>query len=407
MGLNNTPTGERLHIGFFGMVNAGKSSLVNKITNQDLSVVSSLEGTTTDIVKKNMELLPLGAVTIIDCPGFGDKTEIGEIRMKKAKIATNQADIAILAVDASKGLRDTDREITEIFKSNNIPFIIAYTKCDLLEKVPENTENEIYVSAKSGENIEKLKELIGSLKPQNQDKKILDGLVKKGDTIVLVMPIDASAPKGRIILPQQMTLREILDLGATAICCQDADLEETLAKLKNPPSLVITDSQSFGKVMKIVPDTVALTSFSILFARYKGELGALLEGASALDNLKDGSKVLISEGCTHHRQCGDIGTVKLPAWIKNYTQKEIEFSFTQGGEFPETLTGFDLIVHCGGCMLNEKEMKSRMAQAKAENIPITNYGMVISKVNGILQRAVAPLSVQSCKKGTVKFTVPF
>ena len=388
MSLNNTPTGERLHIGFFGMVNAGKSSLVNRVTNQELSVVSDLEGTTTDIVKKNMELLPLGAVTIIDCPGFGDNTEIGEIRMKKAKIAVNQADIAVLAVDSGKGLCDTDKEIIEIFKNKNIPYIIAYTKCDLLDKIPDDG---LYVSAKTGHNIEKLKELIGACKPQKQEKKILEGLVKKGDTIVLVMPIDASAPKGRIILPQQMTLREILDENACAICCQDCDLEETLSKLKNPPDLVITDSQSFGKVMKIVPESVPLTSFSILFARYKGELNSLLEGASALDNLKDGSKVLISEGCTHHRQCGDIGTVKLPNWIKNYTQKEIEFSFTQGGEFPENLGVFDLIVHCGGCMLNEKEMKSRMAQANDEKIPMTNYGMVISKVNGILARAVAPL----------------
>lgn len=389
MGLNNTPTGERLHIGFFGMVNAGKSSLVNKITNQELSVVSDLEGTTTDIVKKNMELLPLGAVTIIDCPGFGDNTEIGEMRMKKAKIAINQTDIAILAVDSVKGLCETDKKIMEIFKSKNIPYIIAYTKCDLLENVPDFSEKEIYVSSETGENIEKLKEIIASLRPQKQDKKILEGLVKKGDTIVLVMPIDASAPKGRIILPQQMTLREILDENATAICCQDTDLAETLSKLKNPPDLVITDSQSFGKVMKIVPPSVPLTSFSILFARYKGELNSLLAGASALDNLKDGSKVLISEGCTHHRQCGDIGTVKLPAWVKNYTQKEIDFSFTQGGEFPDSLTDFDLIIHCGGCMLNEKEMKSRMAQAQDENIPMTNYGMVISKVNGILNRATA------------------
>lgn len=389
MGLNNTPSGERLHIGFFGMVNAGKSSLVNKITNQELSVVSDLEGTTTDIVKKNMELLPLGAVTIIDCPGFGDNTEIGEMRMKKAKIAINQTDIAILAVDSVKGLCETDKKIMEIFKSKNIPYIIAYTKCDLLKNIPDFSEKEIYVSSETGENIEKLKEIIASLKPQKQDKKILEGLVKKGDTIVLVMPIDASAPKGRIILPQQMTLREILDENATAICCQDTDLTETLSKLKNPPDLVITDSQSFGKVMKIVPPSVPLTSFSILFARYKGELNSLLAGASALDNLKDGSKVLISEGCTHHRQCGDIGTVKLPAWVKNYTQKEIDFSFTQGGEFPDSLTKFDLIIHCGGCMLNEKEMKSRMAQAQDENIPMTNYGMVISKVNGILNRATA------------------
>ena len=391
MSLNQTPSGERIHIGFFGMVNAGKSSLVNKVTNQELSVVADFEGTTTDVVKKNMELLPLGAVTIIDCPGFGDSSEIGEKRMKMAENAINYTDIAILAVDSKKGLSDGDQEIIKTFKSKNISYVIAYTKCDLLESVPESKENEIYVSSKTGYNIEKLKEILGTLKPEKQEKKILDGLVKAGDTIVLVMPIDASAPKGRIILPQQMTLREILDANATAICCQDADLAETLGKLKNPPDLVITDSQSFGRVMKIVPKNVPLTSFSILFARYKGELGALLDGASALENLKDGSKILISEGCTHHRQCGDIGTVKLPAWIKSYTQKNVEFTFTQGGEFPENLQDFDIIIHCGGCMLNEKEMRSRMEKAKAQNIPMTNYGMIISKVNGIIDRAVKPL----------------
>ena len=391
MSLNQTPSGERIHIGFFGMVNAGKSSLVNKVTNQELSVVSDLEGTTTDVVKKNMELLPLGAVTIIDCPGFGDNTEIGEKRMKMAENAVNYTDIGILAVDSLKGMSKKDAELIEIFKAKNIPYVIAYTKCDLLKDVPESKENEVYVSSKSGYNIEKLKEILGSLKPEKQEKKILEGLVKTGDTIVMVMPIDASAPKGRIILPQQMTLREILEAGALAICCQDTDLKDTLSKLKNPPDLVITDSQSFGKVMKIVPDSVPLTSFSILFARYKGELNALLQGASALDNIKDGSKILISEGCTHHRQCGDIGTVKLPAWIKNYTQKQVEFTFTQGGEFPENLAKFDIIIHCGGCMLNEKEMHSRMARAKDQNIPMTNYGMAISKVNGILDRAVKPL----------------
>lgn len=391
MSLNQTPAGERIHIGFFGMVNAGKSSLVNKVTNQELSVVSDLEGTTTDVVKKNMELLPLGAVTIIDCPGFGDNSEIGEKRMKMAENAVNFTDIGILAVDSNKGMSKKDIELTELFKSKNIPFVIAYTKCDLLKDVPECKENEIYVSSKNGFNIEKLKEILGTLKPEKQEKRILEGLVKAGDTIVLVMPIDASAPKGRIILPQQMTLREILDAGACAICCQDTDLTDTIAKLKREPDLVITDSQSFGKIMKILPESIPLTSFSILFARYKGELNELLDGASALDNLKDGSKILISEGCTHHRQCGDIGTVKLPAWIKNYTQKQVEFTFTQGGEFPENLKEFDIIIHCGGCMLNEKEMKSRMTRAKDQGVPMTNYGMVISKVNGILARAVAPL----------------
>lgn len=395
MSLNETPSGERIHIGFFGSVNAGKSSLVNKITNQELSVVSEIKGTTTDLVQKNMELLPLGAVTIIDCPGFGDDSEIGEKRIKKAKKALSCTDIAVLAVDSTIGMNDSDKKLTEIFKNKNIPYVIAYTKSDLLEKVPESAENGIFVSSKTGENIEKLKEMIGLLKPRKEDRKILEGLVNKGDTVVLVIPIDESVPKGRIILPQQQTLREILDIGAAAICCRDTELEETLLKLKNPPSLVITDSQAFGRVSKLVPESVPLTSFSILFARYKGELNTLLAGANALDTLNDADKVLISEGCTHHRQCGDIGTVKLPAWIKKYTGKNIEISFTSGTEFPDDLKDYKLIIHCGGCMLNQKEMYSRMARANDDNVPMTNYGMVISKVNGILNRAVKPLCVSS------------
>lgn len=387
MSLNQVPAGERIYIGFFGQVNAGKSSLVNKVTNQEISVVSSQKGTTTDLVQKNMELLPLGAVTIIDCPGFGDDTEIGALRMKKAKRAINYTDIAVLVVDAMVGMNTDDKKLIELFKNKNIPYIIAYTKADLLEKIPDSDKNEIFVSAESGQNIEKLKEMLAGVMPQNKEKKILEGLVKKDDTVILVIPIDEAAPKGRIILPQQQVLRELLDIGATAICCKDTELSKALEKLKNPPELVITDSQSFGKVSAILAKEIKLTSFSILFARYKGELGILLSGASALDTLKDGAKVLISEGCTHHRQCGDIGSVKLPAWIKNYTGKNIEFSFTSGMEFPEDLSGYDLIIHCGGCMLNQKEMKSRLTLSKDENVPITNYGMVISKVNGILERA--------------------
>lgn len=387
MSLNQTPSGERIHIGFFGCVNAGKSSLVNAVTNQELSVVSSQKGTTTDLVQKNMELLPLGAVTIIDCPGFGDTTEIGSLRMKKAQKALNYTDIAVLAVDATLGLNDEDKALIKLFEKKNIPFVIAYTKSDLLKEFSQIPENSLYVSAKTGENIEKLKQMLANALPEEENRKILDGIVKENDTVVLVIPIDEAAPKGRIILPQQQVLRELLDLGATAVCCKDSELLKTLEKLKNPPDLVITDSQAFGRVAKTLPESIFLTSFSILFARYKGELDTLLNGADTLDNLTDGSKVLISEGCTHHRQCGDIGTVKLPAWINGYTGKKIEFSFTSGMEFPENLTDYDLIIHCGGCMLNKKEMQARMALASDENVPITNYGMVISKVNGILSRA--------------------
>ena len=387
MSLNQAPSGERVHIGFFGCVNAGKSSLVNAVTNQELSVVSSQKGTTTDLVQKNMELLPLGTVTIIDCPGFGDTTEIGYLRMKKAKRALSYTDIAVLAVDATLGLNDEDKALIKLFEKKNIPFVIAYTKSDLLKEFSQIPENSLYVSAKTGENIEKLKQMLANALPEEENRKILDGIVKENDTVVLVIPIDEAAPKGRIILPQQQVLRELLDLGATAVCCKDSELLKTLEKLKNPPDLVITDSQVFGRVAKTLPESIFLTSFSILFARYKGELDTLLNGADTLDNLTDGSKVLISEGCTHHRQCGDIGTVKLPAWINGYTGKKIEFSFTSGMEFPENLTDYDLIIHCGGCMLNKKEMQARMALASEENVPITNYGMVISKVNGILSRA--------------------
>lgn len=387
MSLNQAPSGERVHIGFFGCVNAGKSSLVNAVTNQELSVVSSQKGTTTDLVQKNMELLPLGTVTIIDCPGFGDTTEIGYLRMKKAKRALSYTDIAVLAVDATLGLNDEDKALIKLFEKKNIPFVIAYTKSDLLKEFSQIPENSLYVSAKTGENIEKLKQMLANALPEEENRKILDGIVKENDTVVLVIPIDEAAPKGRIILPQQQVLRELLDLGATAVCCKDSELLKTLEKLKNPPDLVITDSQVFGRVAKTLPESIFLTSFSILFARYKGELDTLLNGADTLDNLTDGSKVLISEGCTHHRQCGDIGTVKLPAWINGYTGKKIEFSFTSGMEFPENLTDYDLIIHCGGCMLNKKEMQARMALASDENVPITNYGMVISKVNGILSRA--------------------
>ncbi len=386
-----TVQAERLHIGFFGVRNAGKSSLVNAVTGQSLSVVSDILGTTTDPVKKAMELLPLGPVVIIDTPGLDDEGELGEMRIKKARQILGMTDIAVLCVDANKGICDLDRELTEIFKKKNIPYIVAYNKADLVKTKKKLAENEIYVSAKTGENINLLKEKIASLSgKEKEEKKLVADLVSKGDLVVLVIPIDAAAPKGRIILPQQQTLRELLNSGVTAVCCRDSELSETLAALSKKPKLVITDSQAFGKVSKIVPNDVMLTSFSILFARYKGNLEILVRGAVALGSLKDGDTVLISEGCTHHRQCGDIGTEKLPKWIGEHTQKKLNFEFTSGTEFPEDLSKYALVLHCGGCMLNAREMQSRMRYSEDEGVPMTNYGVAIAMMNGILKRSLEP-----------------
>lgn len=386
-----TQSGERLHIGFFGMRNAGKSSLVNAVTGQSLSVVSDVLGTTTDPVKKAMELLPLGPVVIIDTPGLDDEGELGEMRIKKARQILGMTDIAVLCVDAVKGFSLLDTELTEIFKNKNIPYIVAYNKADLLENRKDLAENEIYVSVISGENINLLKEKIASLSVKEKDeKKLVADLVSKGDFVVLIIPIDAAAPKGRIILPQQQTLRELLDAGVTVVCCRDTELEKTLSALSEKPKLVITDSQAFGKVSKIVPEDVLLTSFSILFARYKGNLEALVRGAVKLDDLKDGDTVLISEGCTHHRQCGDIGTEKLPKWIGEYTKKNLNFDFTSGTEFPEDLSKYALVLHCGGCMLNAREMQSRLSYSEEESVPMTNYGVAIAQMNGILKRSLEP-----------------
>lgn len=392
MSLNEKVSAERLHIAFFGLRNAGKSSVVNTITNQELSVVSDVKGTTTDPVKKAMELLPIGPVVIIDTAGIDDEGDLGELRVKKTINILNKTDIAILIVDATKGLQQEDMKLIEDFKKRNIPYIIAFNKCDLTAEQQAPEQNEIYISAKENININELKELIGKLsKTTENEKSLLGDIIKSGDTVVLVTPIDSSAPKGRLILPQQQTIRELLDIGATVIVTKDTELEETLTKLKNPPTLVITDSQAFKKVSAIVPQNVELTSFSILFARYKGELWGAVKGADELDNLQDGDCVLISEGCTHHRQCGDIGTEKLPNWIKNYTNKNITFEFTSGGDFPENLEKYKLIVHCGACMLTEREMKSRIALATEKQIPISNYGIIIAKINGILERAIKPL----------------
>ncbi len=389
MGLNETVSAERVHIAFFGKRNVGKSSLVNAVTGQELAVVSDVKGTTTDPVKKAMELLPLGPVVIIDTPGIDDEGELGALRIKKAKQVLEITDVAVLCVDSTIGQQETDKELVQTFEKKKIPYIIAYTKADLKKGRNNTADNEICVSSKTGANIFELKEkLAGILKSNEENKKIVSDLISAGDKIVLVVPIDSAAPKRRLILPQQQTIRDILDTGATAIVCRDSELDGTLDALSEKPKLVITDSQVFGKVSKIVSEDILLTSFSILFARYKGDLESLVRGAAKLDELKDGDRILISEGCTHHRQCGDIGTVKLPAWIREHTGKSLEFEFTSGGDFPEELSGYALLVHCGGCMLNERQMKSRMAEAEAEGVWMTNYGVAIAHMNGILKRSL-------------------
>lgn len=389
MGLNETVSAERIHIGFFGLRNAGKSSLVNAVTGQSLSVVSDVKGTTTDPVKKAMELLPLGPVVIIDTPGIDDEGILGEKRVEKTNEILSKIHIAILVTDVSADLSAKEKELIELFKKRDIPYIVAYNKSDISQKEINLKENEILVSALNGENINLLKEKIGQLaKTVSSPRYIVYDKLNEGDTVIMVTPIDESAPKGRIILPQQLTLREILDRNCTAIVCQPEQLKDTVEGLKNKPALVITDSQVFGKVAEILPSDIVLTSFSILMARYKGDLDVLVDGANKLSKIKDGDKVLISEGCTHHRQCNDIGTVKMPQWIRDFTKSEPEFSFTSGGEFPDNLSEFSLIVHCGGCMLNEKEMKYRLTCAKEQGVPIVNYGVAIAQMHGILKRSL-------------------
>ena len=389
MSLNNTVSAERIHIGFFGLRNAGKSSVVNAVTGQSLSLVSDVKGTTTDPVKKAMELLPLGPVVIIDTPGVDDEGELGEMRVKRAKQMLNIVDIAVLVVDAPKGIQTLDNELISLFKKKNIPYIVVFNKSDLLSEIPGNKENEIYVSAFNGDNINLLKEKIASFAKQKENsKKIIADLIEKGDLVVLVVPIDESAPRGRLILPQQQVIRELIENGAAAVVCRDTELSETLDSLGKKPKLVITDSQAFGRVSEITPDDIPLTSFSILFARYKGDLVSAVRGAATLDKLKDGDTVLISEGCTHHRQCNDIGTVKLPNWIKNHTKKNVDFAFTSGGEFPDDLSDYALVVHCGACMLNAREMQSRTGFAADCGVPMTNYGTAIAHMHGILRRSV-------------------
>ena len=387
MGLNQTVSAERVHIAFFGLRNVGKSSLVNAVTGQELSVVSDVKGTTTDPVKKAMELLPLGPVVIIDTAGIDDEGELGSLRIQKSKEVLDITDIAVLVTEAGRELTEPEKELAYTFKKKKLPFIIVLNKADFAPYRKEK-DNEILVSAKEGTNILKLKEKLAGLIPDKSEKYILKDLVNKGDTVILVMPIDESAPKGRIILPQQEVIRELLEIGCIILCVQDSELKESLEKLKLPPSLVITDSQVFKEVSEIVPENIRLTSFSILFARYRGGLSKMLEGASMLSKLKDGDRVLISEGCTHHRQCEDIGTVKLPRWIREYSGASPHFEFTSGGTYPDDLTSYKLIVHCGGCMLNEAAMKSRIGKAVNQGVPIVNYGMAIAEMTGILKRAM-------------------
>ncbi len=388
MSLNNTPSAERVHIAFFGKRNSGKSSLLNAVTNQNIAIVSDILGTTTDPVFKAMELLPLGAVMMIDTAGIDDEGELGIMRVQKTLRILNKTDIAVLVVDSIKGLTDYENNLIEKFRNKNIPYIIAYNKSDLKKISPRN-ENEINVSAVTGENIHELKELIAKQHGKIEDKKIVAHLLNKNDFVVLVVPIDESAPKGRLILPQVQTIRELLDNEMIPVVTRDTTLKETLASLGKKPALVITDSQVFGKVGKDIPADILLTSFSILMANYKSDLKALVKGVKAIDELKDGDKVLISEGCTHHRQCNDIGTVKLPKLLRKYTGKFLDFKWTSGTEFEEDLSGYKLIIHCGGCMLNEREMKYRLKCAVDQNVPMTNYGTAIAYMNGILKRSLS------------------
>lgn len=391
MSLNNVVSAERVHIGFFGLRNAGKSSLVNAVTGQKLSLVSDVKGTTTDPVSKAMELLPLGPVVITDTPGIDDEGDLGLMRVERAKQVLSKIHIAVLVTDATAELSRLESELISAFEAKNLPYIIAKNKVDLLSSTPSDDDKTIFVSATDGKNINEFKNRLAALlKEAKSDKKILADIVSHGDKVILVVPIDESAPKGRLILPQQQTIRELLEIGATTIIVKPEELADALCSLKAPPRLIITDSQVFGTVQKIVPTDIPLTSFSILFARYKGDLDTVVKGAFALDNLNNGDTLLISEGCTHHRQCKDIGSVKIPDWVKKHSGKELNFEFTSGGEFPEDLSKYALIIHCGGCMLNEKEMQSRIAKAGAKNLPITNYGTAIAHMHGILSRSIAP-----------------
>lgn len=402
MSMNNTPAGERVHIGFFGKRNAGKSSLLNAVTEQELAVVSPVEGTTTDPVYKAMELLPLGPVMLIDTPGFDDEGTLGEQRVKKTKQVLEKTDAAVLVADAAEGMTACDEELIALFKEREIPYIIAYNKSDCADlQSNERSEEEkkkaaqgnkiadvIYLSAATGEGVRELKERLAAMLPDKEKRHLAADLVKPMDIVVLVVPIDSAAPKGRLILPQQQTIRDLLEVGAVPVVTRETELAQVLLKLREKPAFVITDSQAFEEVAAIVPQEIPLTSFSILMARYKGFLKLAIEGAAAIDSLQDGDRVLIAEGCTHHRQCDDIGTVKIPRFLKKYTGRKLVIETSSGTGFPEDLTPYSLIIHCGGCMLNEREVLRRMRFAKGRSVPVTNYGIAIAKMKGILERSI-------------------
>ena len=388
MSLQSTPSANRIHIGFFGKRNVGKSSTVNAFTGQELAVVSDTKGTTTDPVMKSMELLPLGPVMIIDTPGFDDEGALGALRVKKTLQVLRKTDIAVLVTDAAGAHGACEKELIALFQKHGIPYVIAHNKCDLLATYPVLPEREVYISAKTGEGILGLKQTVAAMHTASAEKALIGDLLHGGDTVVLVVPIDTAAPKGRLILPQVQTIRDILDAGAKAFVVKENELQNTLRELTAPPALVITDSQVFEHVAAIVPPTVPLTSFSIIMARYKGFLEPALQAVKALDALQEGDTVLIAEGCTHHRQCEDIGTVKIPRWLKQYTGKALEIKTCSGTEFPEDLSDYRLVIHCGGCMLTEREMKYRMHTALRQGVPFINYGVLIAAVTGILDRAV-------------------
>ena len=400
MGMNQTPASERVHISFFGKRNAGKSSVINAVTGQDLAIVSSVMGTTTDPVYKTMELLPLGPVMVIDTPGIDDEGELGALRVRKSYQVLNKTDIAILVIDSTAGKGEEELELIHRFHKKGIPYLIVYNKIDLLstEKIKDLAMSvragEVLVSASDDMNIQELKEKIASLKPEDTHKyPLIQDLIEPLDLVILVVPIDKAAPKGRLILPQQQTIRDILERGALSLVVRDTELKSTLDHFLAQgvcPKLVVTDSQAFARVSKDVPENITLTSFSILFSRYKGELEIQLKGIAALSSIEDGDRILIAEGCTHHRQCGDIGTCKMPEWIRNYTGKKPVFEFTSGTEFPDDVSSYKMVVHCGGCMLNEREMKYRIACCQDQGVPITNYGILIAQVTGILKRSLGP-----------------
>ena len=400
MGMNQTPASERVHISFFGKRNAGKSSVINAVTGQDLAIVSSVRGTTTDPVYKTMELLPLGPVMIIDTPGIDDEGELGALRVRKSYQVLNKTDIAILVVDSTTGKGEEELALIHRFHKKGIPYLVVYNKIDLLsgEEIKDLAMSvrpgEVLVSATDGMNIQELKEKIATLKPENTHKyPLIQDLIEPLDLVILVVPIDKAAPKGRLILPQQQTIRDILERGALSLVVRDTELKSTLDHFLAQgvcPKLVVTDSQAFARVSKDVPENITLTSFSILFSRYKGELETQLEGVAALSSIQDDDRILIAEGCTHHRQCGDIGTCKIPDWIRNYTGKKPVFEFTSGTEFPDDVSSYKMVVHCGGCMLNEREMKYRIACCRDQGVPITNYGLLIAQVTGILKRSLGP-----------------